>query len=981
MHTWLLCIYLCNRVKYVNSIYIGVDKQDMFNQPQLSHHMSTYRKFLQSKYKSLELISIDEQLDCSSSKYVSLTLVKIDGQGRATSTENRRGDNVTLSEALDVEEEIKKVVLIKGDPGMGKSTLAINICKCWAEGSLLQNYDAVILLTLRTKKLQNAQTVNDLLLSSDDELKIKIFTEITRKLGEKICFILEGYDELPYQLRKSSVFTELRECLPKCTLVYTSRPEACDRLESVASRIVKIEGFNQESVNEYISNTITDVNNGKELASKLKSQLQQNLVLKRMLNVPINVAIVCLIFFYHSTLPETLTELYTLLCLRLILRHITTRTANIAQVEELRSLDDLPEDIAQQFSWLCFIAYKGVESNKIIFSSHELQNIGVVQEKMSDLGLLVTAPSTSVYGREKSYNFLHKTLQEFCTAWYISKLSVQNQLKCINSDWINDKYIKVWRFYSGITGLKDKKIMNYILPHKLVESYLTVRRIRHLLDCVYEAHNSELCQIVGDHLDGNIDVLFCKPHVVDFILTHYKGTLRQLHGGYWADDQFQIVLQSLKRRQSRCNNDNLTFNVSYCSVTPQSFSLLAQLLSIQHCIVELNIRAIKFQSTSDMDSCDYPNSNVTSTQLSDIQVLSQVFTSSNTLSVLDISGTDIGSEGAAYFANLRNVSICDLRMAHCKLGPSGVDKIGEMLYHNNSIMSIDLSNNDIKDSGVERLVYHFTNDTKLQHINLWSNKITALGTNHLRRLIATDHPTLTSIELSGNNLEDEGVHVILSLLTITMEYVGLWWVNMTSLSCPIIGASLSKIKSISFNLPDDCEMISDSLVNSTVLKKLTIRDVNCDSANHKMLGAIRQSDSIESLKLHYAIFKGWAADIVKLLEYSKTLTQLTITSTNQPLQDILLIADSLTVNNSVKIFKYGDRDMDQASTIKVLEQLKQANTVEEITLGVSSKAVDDYQFLGDVEKCVQQINHNRSIKDECSVLNVEIALFYDVYTL
>ena len=87
--------------------------------------MSTYRKFLQSKYKSLELVSIDEQLDCSSSKYVSLTLVKIDRQGRTTSTENRRGDSVTLSEAIDVKGEHKKVILIKGDPGMGKSTLAI----------------------------------------------------------------------------------------------------------------------------------------------------------------------------------------------------------------------------------------------------------------------------------------------------------------------------------------------------------------------------------------------------------------------------------------------------------------------------------------------------------------------------------------------------------------------------------------------------------------------------------------------------------------------------------------------------------------------------------------------------------------------------------------------------------------------------------------------------------------------------------------
>ena len=938
--------------------------------------MSKYCQYLKGRYRSLELISIDEQLDCSSSKYVSLTLVKIDRQGRTTSTENRRGDSITLSEALDVEGEIKKVILIKGDPGMGKSTLAINICKCWSEGSLLQTYNAVILLTLRDPEIQAAKTISDVLLTVDEELKEKVLKDIMSNFGEGVCFILEGYDELPQQLHRYSVFTKLRVQLPNCTVVYTSRPEACDKLESVASRIIKIEGFKEKSIDEYISNTFdNNVNNGANLASQLKSQLHKNWIVRRMLHIPINVAIVCVIFFHFSTLPETLTKLYTLLCLRLILRYITTRTANVDQVEELRSLDDLPEDIAKQFSQLCFIAYKGVESNKIIFSSHELRSIDIAQEKMSDLGLLVTAPSTSVYGREKSYNFLHKTLQEFCTAWYISKLSLQDQLKCINTYW-NDNYIMVWRFYSGITGLNNKEVINCIpLPYKLVKSDLTVRRIQHLMDCVYEAHNSEMCHIVGDHLDGNIYVEKDVTHVIDYFLTHYKGTMRQVHCTYgWCDDEFQLLVTSLQRRQSQHNNDNLILNISYCRITHQLFSLLVQLMSTQYPIVELNINGIKVQSTSDMVSTgDNPNSNVTSTHMA----LSQLFTSSNTLSVLDISGTDIGPEGAACFADLRNVLIRDLRMGGCRLGPTGADKIGEFLYHNNSIVSIDLSDNDIKDSGVERLVYHLNKNNKLQHLNLWGNEITAVGANHLRRLIATDHPTLTSIELSGNPLKDEGVHVILSSLTVTMEHIGLRRIDMTSSSCPIIGASLNKIKSISFDLRnDDYEVMS--LANTIVLKQLEL-DIYSDSANHKMLSAIRQSDNIETLKLHYWFIKEWVADITKLLEYSKILTQLTIISYKQPPQDILLIADSLTVNNSVKTFTYGNQYMDQTTTLKFLEQLKQANIVEEVTLGVSVVANDDYQFLGDVEKCVQQINHIRNTKDVSSILKVEIVLWAEIY--
>ncbi|XP_065917658.1 protein NLRC3-like [Dysidea avara] len=825
--------YLSSQIE--NKLKTGVIT-GISHQSHLSHHMRKYCQYLKGRYRSLELICIDEQLDCSSSKYVSLTLVKIDRQGRTTSTENRRGDSITLSEALGVEGEIKKVILIKGDPGMGKSTLAINICKCWAEGSLLQTYNAVILLTLRDPEIQAAKTITDLLLTVDEELKENVLKDIMSNFGEGVCFILEGYDELPQQLHRYSVFTKLRVQLPNCTIVYTSRPEACDKLESVASRIIKIEGFKENSIDEYISNTFDSVNNGANLVSQLKSQLHKNWIVRRILHIPINVAIVCVIFFHFSTLPETLTQLYTLLCLRLILRYITTRIANVDQVEELRSLDDLPEDIAKQFSQLCFIAYKGVESNKIIFSSHELRNIGIAQEKMSDLGLLVTAPSTSVYGREKSYNFLHKTLQEFSTAWYISKLSLQDHLKCINTYWNDDNYIMVWRFYSGITGLNNKEVLNCILPYKLVKSRLTERRIPHLMDCVYEAHNSELCHIVGDHLDGATE--HDTAHVIDYFLTHYKGTMRQLHCGYSDDDdddEFQLLVTSLQRRQSQHNNDNLILNIPDCRITHQSFSLLVQLMSTQYPIVELNINGIKVQSTSDMVSTgDYPNSNVTFTHMA----LSQVFTSSNTLSVLDINYTDIGPEGAAGFADLRNVLIRDLRMAVCSLGPTGADKVGEMLYHNNSIVSIDLSINYIEDSGVERLVYHLNKNNKLQHLNLRDNEITVVGANHLRRLIATDHPTLTSIELSDNPLEDEGVHVILSSLTVTMEHIGLRRVDMTASSCPIIGASLNKIKSISFDLRDDDYEVM-SLANTTVLKQLELY-IYSDSAIHKMLSAIRQ---------------------------------------------------------------------------------------------------------------------------------------------
>ena len=57
---------------------------------------------------------------------------------------------------------------------MGKTTLAINICKCWAKNELLQSYDAVVLLTLRDPEIQEAKTIGDLLLLPSSKMSWKI---------------------------------------------------------------------------------------------------------------------------------------------------------------------------------------------------------------------------------------------------------------------------------------------------------------------------------------------------------------------------------------------------------------------------------------------------------------------------------------------------------------------------------------------------------------------------------------------------------------------------------------------------------------------------------------------------------------------------------------------------------------------------------------------------------------------------------------
>ena len=272
----------------------------------------------------------------------------------------------------------------------------------------------MILLPLRDPEIQAANNIGDLLLVENKNEREVLYNEITASGGDKVCFIFEGYDELPEQLRKAPVFAKLKEKFPKCTLMYTC-PEACNQLRRVASQRIEIQGFKEEQVDEYINNAFEDVKDGKEKALKLTAQVKSNPSIRSILYVPINVAIICHLFLLTLTLPNTLTQLYTLLCINLILRHINKHTPG--RVEYLSSLHNLPAQTGEQFLKLCLIAYRGREEDKIIFSSCELQeNYGIDDSKLSGLGLLLIAPSTSVYGKEKSYNFLPGIL---CSILYI----------------------------------------------------------------------------------------------------------------------------------------------------------------------------------------------------------------------------------------------------------------------------------------------------------------------------------------------------------------------------------------------------------------------------------------------------------------------------------------------------------------------------------------------------------------------------------
>ena len=931
--------------------------------------MSNYQQYLKSKYKVLELISPDEMLDCSSTEYVDLTLIKNRQRQRIRQVQDGDSDGVTLSEALDVEDEEKKIILIEGGPGMGKSTLAINICKRWAEGKLLQSYDAVIFLPLREKEIQEAKTLGDLLLVIDDEMRKDLSKEILMSNGEKMCFICEGFDELPFHLRKSSLVASLIQQLPKCTVLYTSRPEASSQLQ--ATRVIAIDGFAEESVDEYISKTFLNIVNGKEMASKLKSEVKNNNWIKRILHVPINVAIVCLIFYHFSVLPDTLTQLYTLLFLRLILRHITTRTANLSHINQLNSLNDLPPDVSEQFSQVCFVAYNGMLNGQAIFSSQDLVNMKVAEDIMSGLGLLLITPSFSVYGRGNSYSFLHLTLQEFCAAWYLSKLPPTEQVKLFNKFWLDRNFEMVRMFYSGITGLKNEEVLHIMLSFttKLIDCEFTQEKFVDVMLSVYEAHSNEVCKVVGDYLEGSIDfsdVVRSKQqvliHALGYFVMEYTGTLRQisLSGFYFTSAEvITMLIESLNNRSELllCDPSNLILKIPVQNSSILFNSLLELLKTYP--VTELILLCSSFGARK----VNIP--------------LSQLLCSSSSLNVLSIE--DIDFSGISICSTNYNISLCDIRMTGCNLSPK-IDKIGEMLSQCKSIVSVDLSFNGLGDEGIKKVVKYLQNTT-IQHLNVSGNDITVVGIDHLRRLITFGPSALTSIVLSHNPLRDEGVCLLLQSVTDFMECIEFVDVSMTSSSYQHVANVLHKVRSISFIVCDDSEIIGSNIASATMLEKIELTDLR--HSHHNMISGINQNNNIRTVSLAYTDGSNFK-DIERVIN-NKSVTELKILGLCfENLSAFLTTVTDLTTNSFFKklTISLECSESDLFRLLHFLEKIPPPSSVlNELVLNICSHFstfMEDSAYNQSCQDIYSQIQQINSIRNMDNVAN-PLKFFVDIY--
>ena len=396
-----------------------------------------YKQFLKKCYRQ-PLPDDDKLLTTASKHYIELAVISKKDITRKQADEFTRKSlhglteeilrekaPIALDHILKPREDGRQVrcVLVEGAPGIGKSTLAWEVCHKWEEFESVKQYELVVLLRLREKKAQEARFLGDLLPCDATTNMKELLAAIGE--GEGMLIVCDGFDELPRQQRQEgSVYIDLLKgrLLAEATIIVTSRPSVSAELWRLCQhnidRHLEVIGFTREDIKQFAESVFS----GHILAGFL-SYITSNPPIYGMMYIPLNAVVVALIYQdsydTDTPFPITMTQLFDALTRGLIRRHLVSIhqvPSDYCMPPSLQRTEDiskLPPVVAQQLLQLAKVAYESLCEKRYVFTD--------LGEDFEHLGTMKKATSLNVCtGPGCSYSFLHLILQEYLTALHIA---------------------------------------------------------------------------------------------------------------------------------------------------------------------------------------------------------------------------------------------------------------------------------------------------------------------------------------------------------------------------------------------------------------------------------------------------------------------------------------------------------------------------------------------------------------------------------
>ncbi|XP_012927076.1 protein NLRC5 [Heterocephalus glaber] len=439
------------------------------------------------------------------------------------------GNDVSIQDLFNFRTpKSSRVTVLLGKAGMGKTTLARRLCHKWADGHL-DHFQALFLFEFRQLNLiPHFLTLPQLLfdLYVRPESGPEAVFQYLQENASQVLLIFDGLDEALHLCSSKetaepngsgSAFTLFSSLcrgtlLPGCWVMATSRPGKLPACLPTEAAMVHMWGFDWLRVKEYVNHYFSD-QPSQEVALK---ELLANGCLRSMCVVPALCQVACLCLHHllsasptgqSVALLPTMTQLY---------------------MQMLLTLSPLP---AMSLVGLGKVALSGLETGKVIFY---IKDIPPPMMAFGATHSLLTSFSihTSPGHQETGYAFAHLSLQEFFAALYlmtsptVDKGTLTRHV-VLNSRWVLrtkarlglEEYLST--FLAGLASHTCRPFLSHVaqqnevwvatrqaavvqLLRKFATRKLTGPKVVELCHCIAETQEPELAGLTAQSLPDQL---------------------------------------------------------------------------------------------------------------------------------------------------------------------------------------------------------------------------------------------------------------------------------------------------------------------------------------------------------------------------------------------------------------------------------------------------------------------------------------------